>query len=145
MLYYYLMNSLEKTIDLSYDSVEMREKERSHYSIIYEKITKLSSKIRFVTIIDFDGRLMFGGQREGVSNYLDSRSQQKSLQHALEAWRLRERFSEAIGEGKYAFAEYGKIKRIVMPIDKDHLIIITTEVSEDHNALIEQILRMKNQ
>jgi len=130
---------------LSYDSVETKKKETSHYKTIYEKITKLSSKIRFVVIIDFDGRLMFGGQRDGISNYLDPSSEQKSVTHALEAWRLRERFSEEIGEGKYAFAEYGKIKRIVMPIDKDHLVIVTTEVSEDHTALIEQILTMKNQ
>ena len=142
---YYVMNSFEKTIDLPYDSVEMQEKETSHYRTLYEKITKLSSKIRFVTIINFDGRLMFGGQRDGISNYLDSQSQEKSLQHALRAWRLREQFSNAIGECKYALAEYGKIKRIVIAIDKDHLMYLTTEVSEDHNALIEQILRMKNQ
>lgn len=123
----------------------MQDMEISHYRTLYEKIIKLSSKIRFVTIIDFDGRLMFKAQREGITSYLDPNSREKSVQHALQAWRLRERFSDAIGKGKYAFAEYGKIKRIVMPIDKDHLLIMTTEVSEDHNAIIEQILRMRNE
>jgi len=136
---------MEKTIDQSYDSVEMQDKKINHYRTIYEKITKLSSKIRFVTIIDFDGKLMFRAQQEGIISYLDPKSQEKSVQHALQAWRLRERFSESIGKGKYAFAEYEKIKRIVMPIDKDHLIILTTEISEDHNAIIEQLLRIKNQ
>lgn len=117
----------------------------SHYRALYEKLIKLSSKIRFVAIIDFDGKLAFREQRDGISNYLDPKSEEKSVQHALQAWRLRERFSEAIGQGKYAFAEYGKIKRIVMPIDKDHLIIMTTEVSADHTAIIEQILKMKNE
>ena len=123
----------------------MQDNEISHYRALYEKIIKSSSEIRFVTIIDLDGRLMFKAQKDGITTYLDPRSQEKSVQHALEAWRLRERFSEAIGKGKYAFAEYEKIKRIVMPIDKDHLIIMTTEVSADHNAIIEQILRTKNE
>ena len=121
----------------------MQNEETSHYKALYEKIIKLSSKIRFVTIVDFDGKLMYRAQREGITSHLDPKSRGKSVQHALEAWRLRERFSEEIGEGKYAFAEYGKIKRIVMPIDKEHLLIMTTEVSEDHNAIIEQLLRIK--
>ncbi len=123
----------------------MQDNEISHYRTLYEKLIKLSSEIRFVAIIDFDGKLMFRAQRDGITNYLDPNSEEKFVRHALEAWRLRERFAEAIGEGKYAFAEYGKIKRIVMPIDKDHLIIMTTEVSADHNAIIEQLLRMKNE
>jgi len=123
----------------------MQENETSHYRALYEKIMKLSSKIRFVTIVDFDGRLMFKAQREGITSHLDPKSRGKSVQHAIEAWRLRERFTEEIGAGKYAFAEYGKIKRIVMPIDKEHLLIMTTEVSEDHNNIIEQILKMKNE
>ena len=130
---------------MSYNSVEIQDKESSHYRTLYEKIIKLSSKIRFVKIIDFDGKLMYGGQREGLTNYLDPRSREISMQHALQAWRLRERFSVAIGPAKYALVEYGKIKRIVIPIDRDHLIYLTTEVSEDHNVIIEQILRMKNQ
>ena len=123
----------------------MQNSEISHYRTLYEKIIKLNSKIRFVTIIDFDGRLMFKAQREGITSHLDPKDREKSMQHALQAWRLRERFVDEIGAGKYAFAEYGKIKRIVMPIDKDHLIIMTTETSADHNAIIEQILRMKNE
>lgn len=123
----------------------MHDNEISHYRALYEELIKLSSEIRFVAVIDFDGKLSFREQRAGISNYLDPKSEERWLQHALEAWRLRERFSESIGSGKYAFAEYEKIKRIVMPIDKDHLIIMTTEVSADHNAIIKQLLRMKNE
>jgi len=130
---------------VSCDPEEMQDTTISHYRTLYEKLIKSSSKIRFVAIIDFDGKLMFRAQRDGISNYLGPNAEEKFVQHALEAWRLRERFSNEIGKGKYAFAEYEKIKRIVMPIDKDHLIIMTTEVSADHNAIIEQLLRMKNE
>lgn len=105
---------------------------------------KLNLKIRFVTIIDFNGRLMFGGQREGISNYLSPQSEKESLRHAIDAWKTRDKFSNAIGEGKYAFAEYAKIKRITIPFDKNHLIFLTTEVDIDHDDLISNILDLIN-
>ena len=115
------------------------EKERTYFQKIYNSIIKLSPEIRFVTIIDFNGRLMFGGQREGISNYLNPQSEKESLRHAIEAWKIRSKFSNAIGEGKYALVEYEKIKRITIPFDMNHLIYLTTEVSIDHNKLISNI------
>ncbi len=50
---------------------------------------KSSSKIRFGIIIDFNGRLMIGGQLEGVFNYLNPQSEKESLRHAIEAWKIR--------------------------------------------------------
>ena len=53
---------------------------------------KSSSKIRFVIIIDFNGRLMIGGQLEGVFNYLNPQSEKESLRHVIEAWKIRTNF-----------------------------------------------------
>ena len=36
----------------------------------YNSIMNLDDKIRFITIIDKSGVIIFGGQREGVENYL---------------------------------------------------------------------------
>ena len=57
----------------------MQNSEISHYRTLYEKIIKLNSKIRFVTIIDFDGRLMFKAQREGITSHLDPKDREKSM------------------------------------------------------------------
>jgi len=45
-----------------------------------------------------------------------------------------------VGKGKYAMAEYEKIKRISIPSDVDHLILVTTEVAADHVDIINSIL-----
>ncbi len=37
-------------------------------------------------------------------------------------------------------AEYEKIKRISIPLDVDHLILVTTEVAADHVDVINSIL-----
>ena len=116
--------------------------ERAYFRKIYHDIIKLSPEIRFMTIIDLDGRLMTGGQREGISNYLNPQSEKESLRHTIEAWRIRKKFSSAIGKGKYALAEYEKIKRITIPIDKNYLIYLTTEVNVDHDKLITGILEI---
>jgi hypothetical protein len=54
------------------------------YHKLYETILNLDSKIRFVTIIDSLGRLLFEGQREDVTDYLKPDFQRGSLRHAMD-------------------------------------------------------------
>ncbi len=115
------------------------------YLNLFQKIINVDPKIRFVTILDSEGRLMAGGQREGITNYLSPDAERKSLRHALEAWQVRSQFSDSIGEGKYAFAEYEKIKRITIPLDKKHIIYMTTEVDAEHTNIINKILKLKSE
>jgi hypothetical protein len=39
-------------------------------------------------------------------------------------------------------AEYEKIKRITIPLDDDHLLLITTEVQADHGKIISDTLKL---
>ena len=112
------------------------------YYEIYNSIQNLDSKIRFVTIVDNQGHLMFGGQKEGITNHLKPEYQKESLRHVMDAWRLRNKFSDYIGKGKYAIVEYEKIKRISMPLNDDKLIYLTTETDIDHDALIRDIKKI---
>jgi Family of unknown function (DUF6659) len=121
------------------------ENDRSFFEKIYNEIMNSSPDIRFVTIIDFNGRLMFGGQREGISNYLNPSSEKESLRHAIEAWNIRDKFTDSIGQGKYALVEYEKIKRITIPFDKNHLVFLTAEVTVNHDELIARILQLVKQ
>jgi len=45
----------------------------------YNSIMNLDDKIRFITIIDKSGVIIFGGQREGVENYLSEEAQKNQL------------------------------------------------------------------
>jgi len=85
---------------------------------------------------------MIGGQRDGISNYLNPQSEKESLRYTIEAWKIRDKFSNAIGKGKYALAEYEKIKRITIPIDKNYLLYLTTEINVDHDKLISDIFNI---
>lgn len=102
----------------------------------------LNNSIRFVTIIDKSGTIIFGGQKEGIKNYLSEEDQKKSLKHVLDSWFLRNQFSDNIGSGKYATAEYEKVKRFTFPLNSSYFLYITTEPNVNSYSFVEDILNM---
>jgi hypothetical protein len=104
----------------------------------------IDPKIRFATIFDMNGTVLFSAHREGVQNLLSTEESQKSLQLAINAWKSRNEVSNKIGKGKYALVEYEKLKRITMPLDSEHILYITTDVEADHAPIIYRALRLKN-
>ena len=109
---------------------------------LYNSIMNIDDRVRFVTIVDKSGNVEFGGQREEVENYLSEEDQQKSLKQVRDAWFVREQFSDSIGSGKYALAEYEKVKRFSFPMNNSYFLYITTEPEIDTNVFIENILNM---
>ena len=112
------------------------------YDTLCKSILDLNSKVRFAGICDESGEIKYGGQREGINNLLSNEEIRKSNLQALARWGLRNSLSPKIGKGKYAMAEYEKIKRITIPLDDDHLLLITTEVESDHGDIISNVLKL---
>ena len=112
------------------------------FSSICQDIINLDSKIRFAGICDDSGEIKYGGQRHGVPNLLTSEEIKRSVLQALAIWSLRYSLSSKIGRGKYAMAEYEKIKRITIPLQDGQLLLISTETDADHVKIIEQVLNM---
>ena len=66
----------------------------------------------------------------------------KSNMQALARWALRNALSSKVGRGRYAMAEYEKLKRITIPLDDNsHLLLVSTEVDADHDRIIDKILK----
>jgi hypothetical protein len=102
----------------------------------------IDERVRFVTILEKTGTILYGGQREGIENYLSKKDQKKSLEHVLNAWFLRNQISEGIGSGKYATAEYEKIKRFTFPLKNSYFLYITTEPDLNSCEFVDNILNM---
>jgi len=113
------------------------------YDGLCKEIFKLDPKIRFAGICDETGEIRYGGQREGVKSLLTPEESKRSLLQALARWTLRKELAHKIGKGKYAMAEYEKMKRITVPLDDTHLLLVTTEVEADHIRIIDGILKLK--
>lgn len=113
-----------------------------NYKKIYEDIMNFEPKIRLVTICNLEGKIMHSGHRQGVTNLLTPEESKKSLDLAINAWKVRSELAPKIGKGRYVLAEYEKIKRITMPLGDEHVLYITTEVEADDRGIIEKVRRL---
>ena len=111
------------------------------YNQLCKDILGLDAKVRFAGVCDETGEIKYGGQRGGIKNLLTQEETKKSNLQAMARWGLRNSLSPKVGRGKYAMAEYEKIKRITFPLDPDHLLLVTTEVETEHNKVIDKILK----
>jgi len=112
------------------------------FNKLLESILNLDPGVRYVIIIDSQGQVVSGGQREGNQNYLDPLDQQLSIKHALESWQLRIQFADKIGEAKFALAVYEKLRRYTVPIDQNHLLYITTEPDISYHSFMDDVLNL---
>ena len=115
-------------------------------SMDYDKLCKdiliLDSKVRFAGICDESGETKYGGFREGINHLLSPDDTKKANLQALARWGLRNSLAPKIGKGKYAMAEYEKVKRITLPLENYHLLLITTEIDADHINIIDNALKL---
>jgi hypothetical protein len=112
------------------------------YGRLCREILSVDPKVRYAGVCDDTGETKYGGQREGVKNLLSSEETKKSNLQALARWALRNTLSPKIGKGRYAMAEYEKVKRITIPLeDNNHLVLITTEVDVNHDRIIDHVMK----
>lgn len=112
------------------------------YDKLCKDILELDQNVRFAGVSDDTGEIRYGGQRQGINNLLSSEETKRSNLQALARWSLRNSLAPKIGKGRYAMAEYERIKRITFPLEDYHLLLITTEVNADHGKIINKVLDM---
>ncbi len=113
------------------------------YLDLVERAMKISKDIRFATICDMNGEVKYSEHRAGAKNLLTNRESLKSLESAARSWKMRNESSSKIGKGQYVLAEYGKIKRITLPLDNQHLLYLTVNKKSDHNKIISKATKLK--
>ena len=113
-----------------------------NYDNLCKQILNLDPKVRFAGICDDSGEIKYGGQREGVKNLLSPEETKRSNLQALARWGLRNALAAKTGKGRYAMAEYEKIKRITVPLENDYLLLVTTKVEADHISIINNVLKL---
>jgi len=104
-----------------------------------EKILKISPSVRVVSLIDLKGKLVFSERSKKVRILVSRNQSLASLKAAAKDWRQRKKLVKTLGSCKYVVAEYGKIKRIIMPAGKNHILYVTTTASFDHNKVVRKV------
>ena len=113
------------------------------YDDFCHEILRSDPGVRFAGIVDINGELRYGGERPGITRLLTAEETKRSVLQAIDRWESRNNLADRIGKGKYSMAEYEKVKRITIPVDETHLLLVSTEPSTDHGKVIDGILRLK--
>ena len=113
------------------------------YLDLVEKALKISPNIRFATVCNMLGEVKYSEHRSNAKNLLTQRESLKSIESATRSWSVRNEFASKIGKGEYVIAQYGKIARIVIPLDKDHLLYMTTTKNADHSKIAKKATKLK--
>lgn len=112
------------------------------YEKLCHDVLDLDPKVRFVGVCDNTGEIKNGGFREGIKSILTDEEIKKANLITLERWRLHNKLADRIGKARYAMEEYEKVKQITMPLEDEHLLLISTEVDADHGKIIESAIQL---
>ena len=112
------------------------------YQKLCNDILDLDPKVRFVGVCDNTGGIKNGGLRDGIKSILTDDEIKKSNLISLQRWRLHNTLADRIGKARYAMEEYEKVKQITMPLEDEHLLLISTEVTADHGKIIESAIQL---
>ncbi len=79
----------------------------------YNSIMNLNPKVRFITILEKTGTILFGGQREGIQNFLSEDDQRKSIKHVFNAWFSRINYSQELEKENMLWLNIEKSKDLL--------------------------------
>ena len=102
----------------------------------------LNSQIRFAAILNNKGEKVAGGTRENISSMLSPEEVQMSMYYASRRWDSRGKLSHRIGTAKYSVTAYEKVNQITIPIDKNNLLLLSTEPSVKPLEIIDKVLEL---
>ncbi len=108
-------------------------------SQVAEKILKISPSVRVVSVLDLKGKLVFSERSKKVRILVSKKQSLASLKEAAKNWSQRKKLEKSLGSCKCVVADYDKVKRIILPAGRNHLLYITTSSTLDHNKIIRKI------
>ncbi len=103
------------------------------------RVLKLGNEVRVVSICDMEGKLVFSARHKATKNLLSPSESKESLEISARNMTGRKKLARKLGKCRYTLAEYTKVKRLVMPAGKRHLIFVTCSTDYDHGKIIELV------
>ncbi len=112
-------------------------------STLLENILDANHHIRFAAVFDMAGNVLASKERPGVERLLSQDDTNKWAGMSVNAWKNRAQLYPKLGEGLYALVVYKNLKRITMPVGKDHLIYVTFDHDGGQEDVIQAVLKQK--
>lgn len=110
---------------------------------LVDNILDANHHIRFAAVFDMSGNLRASKERQGITKMLSPDETKNWATMAINAWKNREQLYPLIGEGQYVLAVYKNLKRITMPVGKNHLVYVTFGNDGGQEDVIRAVLNQK--
>ncbi len=110
---------------------------------LVDKILDSDHHVRFAAIFDMSGNVKASKERKGIVRMVSSDQTKEWAILAVNSWKSREKLYPLIGEGQYVLAVYKNLKRITMPVGKDHLIYVTFDNDGGQEDIIRSVQNQK--
>jgi len=111
---------------------------------LIQKIGKLNKKIRFVAIINKNGKILKTEMRDEVPSLLKTKNEEKFCQDVTVRRKMREEFDNSLGKVRFVNVERENISQIVMYAKTKSLFVtVEPEISiKDKTKIISQLKRL---
>ena len=110
-----------------------------NYNEICNVLLTTSKAIRFAGVLGRNGELVAGGHNPNVEKLLTPEEVKMSLYYAAKRWETRRNMSHRIGNTKYSFTEYDKVKQISIPLSDTELLLISTDMKSNFKEVIDSV------
>ena len=117
--------------------------DESRYKMYEEKCNRILAEddIRFAGIVDVDGRLVAGGQREGVPPLEDSESKLQSFIEFVSKVSIRKDYDDSLGPINYLAARRDKLVLVSFPFPISKiLLLVTAEPTANIESLAKNVV-----
>ena len=94
---------------------------------LVENVLKSDKRIRFATVFNMYGEILEKNQRVGIEQILSVEDTEKLLRESASSWHYREELAYKLGKGRFSLTVYDKLTRITMPINSNHLLLVTID------------------
>ena len=116
----------------------------NNLDMLIQKIGKLHKKIRFVAIINKNGKILKTEMRDEVPSLLKTKNEEKFCQDVTIRRKMREEFDKSLGKVRFVNVERENISQIVMYAkNKSLFVTVEPEISiNDKTQIISQLKKL---
>lgn len=106
---------------------------------LLDRVMDLDGHIRHARVCNMDGNVVCSRQRKGVVNLLTEQETRESLMYSVNSWKTRAQLADKIGRGRYVLAVYEKLRRVTLPLGKDHLLLVSFDNKGGQMDVVEKL------
>lgn len=114
-----------------------------NYDVLCNNILDIPTSMRFAAVYHMSGEKLAGGYKQGKSPLTNDQKFQESIVHALVIRNSHKMLEVYFGQEKYSMLNFEKAKAFVFPLEKDIVLLASTEPDGDHQLLIQRVFFYK--